>query len=65
VTWPASDQQRQRVYSLHLEGDRHKEKTVKKKDLHENLCKYYELAAGTIPNRDAFIDSIRQTVTKE
>lgn len=38
---------------------------MKKKDLHENLCKYYEFGAGTIPNRDAFIDSLRQTVTKE
>jgi Na+-translocating ferredoxin:NAD+ oxidoreductase subunit B len=38
---------------------------VKKNDLHEDLCKYYELGSGTLPNRDAFIDLLRQTVTRE
>lgn len=36
-----------------------------KKDLHENLCKYYEFMTGTIPNREAFKDSLRQTVSPD
>ena len=30
-----------------------------KKDLHENLCKYYEFMTGTIPNRETFVNSLR------
>ena len=38
---------------------------MKKTDLHENLCKYYEFMSGKIPNREAFIESLKQTVTSE
>jgi Fe-S-cluster-containing hydrogenase component 2 len=38
---------------------------MKKTDLHENLCKYYEFMAGTIPNREVFVDSLRETVSSD
>jgi electron transport complex protein RnfB len=38
---------------------------MSKNDMHEDLCKYYEFMTGTIPNREAFKDSLRLTVTAE
>jgi Fe-S-cluster-containing hydrogenase component 2 len=35
------------------------------KDLHERLCRYYEFIAGPMPDRNRFVEVLRQTVTSE
>lgn len=35
------------------------------KDLHERLCRYYEFITGPMPDRDRFIEVLRQTVTSD
>lgn len=36
---------------------------MKKVDLHEEVCKYFEFGIGSIPNRDEFISLLKQTAT--
>ena len=36
---------------------------MKKIDLYEEVCKYYEFGIGSIPNRDEFISLLKQTAT--
>lgn len=35
------------------------------KDYYERLCKFYEIMVGTIPDRDSFKRTLKQTVTEE
>ncbi len=38
---------------------------MSKKDLYLELCKYYEFMLGKIPNKDEFIEALKQTITED
>jgi Pyruvate/2-oxoacid:ferredoxin oxidoreductase delta subunit len=41
------------------------EGSMSKKDLYAELCKYYEFMLGEIPNKEKFIEALKQTISED